>query len=143
MQGVDHRCYGSTDAQLLGKRKRSTPTTAMPEELMAPKEALLQAVHHQVAAINWLYVSGDWPIKKAKQAATYQLNHIKPVQQVQQAAAQHHFLFDCPAYAHIWYSHATLFHGIQTVSSVINSNNACLLNRYLRQCFEHRQSVLG
>ena len=79
---------GSTDAQLLGKRKRSTPTTAMPEEGMAPKEALLQAVHHQVAAIGWLYMSGDWPIKKAKQAATYQLNHIKPVQQVQQAAAQ-------------------------------------------------------
>ena len=58
---------------------------------------------------------------------------------------EHHFLFDCPAYAHIRYcnSHATLFHGIQTVSSVINSNNPCLLGRYLRQCFEHRQSVLG
>ena len=58
---------------------------------------------------------------------------------------EHHFLFDCPAYAHIRYNHATLFHGIQTVSSVINSNNpkACLLGRYLRQCFEHRQSVLG
>ena len=56
---------------------------------------------------------------------------------------EHHFLFDCPAYAHIQYSHATLFHGIQTVSSVINSNNFCLLGRYLRQCFEHRQSVLG
>ena len=56
---------------------------------------------------------------------------------------EHHFLFDCPAYAHIRYSHATLFHGIQTVSSVINSNNPCLLGHYLRQCFEHRQSVLG
>ena len=29
------------------------------------------------------------------------------------------------------------------VSSVINSNNSCLLGRYLRQCFEHRQYVLG
>ena len=56
---------------------------------------------------------------------------------------EHQFLFDCPAYAHIRYSHATLFHGIQTVSSVINSNNPCLLGRYLSQCFEHRQSVLG
>ena len=56
---------------------------------------------------------------------------------------EHHFLFDCPAYAHIRYSHATLFHGIQTVSSVINSNSPCLLGRYLRQCFQYRQSVLG
>ena len=56
---------------------------------------------------------------------------------------EHHFLFDCPAYAHIRYSHATLFHGMQTVSSVINSNNSCLLGRYLRQRFEHRQYVLG
>ena len=53
---------------------------------------------------------------------------------------EHHFL---SAYAHIRYSHATLFHGIQTVSSVINSNNSCLLGCYLRQCFEHRQCVLG
>ena len=56
---------------------------------------------------------------------------------------EHHFLFDCLAYAHIRYSHATLFHGIQTVSSVMNSNNSCLLGCYLRQCFEHRQYVLG
>ena len=56
---------------------------------------------------------------------------------------EHHFLFDCPAYAHIRYSHATLFQGIQTVSSVINSNNPCLLGRYHGQCFEHRQSVSG
>ena len=56
---------------------------------------------------------------------------------------EHHFLFDCPAYAHIRYNHATLFHGIQTVSAVVNNDNPCLLGRYLRQCFEHRQSVLG
>ena len=55
---------------------------------------------------------------------------------------EHNFLFDCPAYAHIRYCHVTLFHGIQTVSSVINSNNACLVGRYLRQCFEHRQHVV-
>ena len=110
MQGLEHSCYGSnqsdfsqtqqhdmvdtvgqpfgsvgsTDAQLLGKRKRSTPTTAMPEEGMVQKKAL-EAVHHQVATIDWLYMSGDRPTEKAKQAATYQLNHIKPVQQ---AAAQ-------------------------------------------------------
>ena len=57
--------------------------------------------------------------------------------------SEHHFLFDCPAYAHIRYSRAILFHGIQTVFSVINSNNPCLLGRYLRQCFQYRQSVLG
>ena len=56
---------------------------------------------------------------------------------------EHHFLFDCPAYAHIRYNHAKLFHGIQTVSAVVNNDNPCLLGRYLRQCFEHRQSVLG
>ena len=27
--------------------------------------------------------------------------------------------FDCPAYAHIQYSHATLFHGIPTISSFL------------------------
>ena len=89
MQGLEHSCYGSnqsdfsqtqqhdmvdtvgqlfgsvgsTDAQLLGKRKRSTPTTAMPEEGMAQKKAL-DAVHHQVATIDWLYMSGDRPTKR-------------------------------------------------------------------------------
>ena len=41
-------------------------------------------------------------------------------------ANEHHFLFDCPAYAHIRYNHATLFHGIQTVSAVVNNVMSCL-----------------
>ena len=76
------------DTQLLGKRKRSAPTTAMPEEGMNPEEAL-KAMHHQIAAQYGQYTSDGRPTKKAKQAATPQLPHIKPAQHIQQAAGQH------------------------------------------------------
>ena len=85
--GQTFQSAGLMDAQLLGKRKRNAPTTATLEEAMTSEEAL-KATHHQVAVIDGQYMSGGRPTKKAKQAATFWLPHIKPVEQVQQAAAQ-------------------------------------------------------
>lgn len=57
---------------------------------------------------------------------------------------EHRFLFDCPAYAHTRGGHATLFQSlIQTVASVVNTDDPSLLGRYLSQCFDHRQSLLA
>lgn len=56
---------------------------------------------------------------------------------------EHHLLFDCPAYSHSRYKHATLSHDFQIVSFVLDSSDPCLLGHYFRQCFEPRQSVLA
>ena len=56
---------------------------------------------------------------------------------------EQHFLFDCPAYAHLRISHAELFHNNHcTVASFVNSSNMNLLGRHLRLCFVHRKSLL-
>ena len=56
---------------------------------------------------------------------------------------EHHFLFDCPVYAHIRDAFATLFQeGPHKVASLIDSSNPTLLGRYLSNCFAHRQFVL-
>ena len=58
---------------------------------------------------------------------------------------EHHFLFDCPVYAHTRDTFATLFQGCShTVAFFIYNNNRTVVGRYLRirTCFSHRQFVL-
>ena len=56
---------------------------------------------------------------------------------------EHHFSFECPAYAHIRGVFATLSQGgPHTVGSLVNSSNPTLLGRYIRTRFAHRQFVL-
>ena len=55
---------------------------------MTPEKAL-KAMHHEIAAQDGQHTSDSRPIKKAKQAATPWLPHIKPAQQIQQAQQAH------------------------------------------------------
>ena len=74
----------AAEAQLLGKRKRSAPAVAVPEQ----PEQVLQAMHHNTALIVGSCMPGGRQFRRVKQAGTHRLPHIQPAQQIQLAAAQ-------------------------------------------------------
>ena len=56
---------------------------------------------------------------------------------------EQHFLFDCPAYAHIREKHPLLFsHPAASVATFFATEKPGLLGRHLNKCMSHRQFLL-
>ncbi len=60
------------------------------------------------------------------------------------AEDEHHFVFDCPAYCAIRNRFTNIFWGpAPTLSSVFTLHDPKVIARFLRECFEHRNTLVA